>query len=227
MADTASPPNNSLQQQSSVTEANDVLQKSLHIGGKLSDPADRFRGKGTTFKAKLIGVEDVPESRGDQMCQEAILKLQAIVKASGEHKTKIIINVSLEGLKIIELLTGTILHTHPVHLISFIARDLTDRRAFGYIFGVEEGKHQFFGIKTQKAAELLVLALRDLFQVVYEMKKKEMESAKTQQAQQPQSQPEEVYAVPNNRPVAQQTPTRQQHPQPQTGTRQHAPDVRT
>lgn len=69
-------------------------------------------------------------------------------------------------------------HEHPVHRISFIARDLTDRRAFGYIFGAGEGKHSFFGIKTAKIAEHLVLALRDLFQVVYDMKKQEIEAAK-------------------------------------------------
>ena len=74
-------------------------------------------------------------------------------------------------------------HEHSVHRISFIARDLTDRRAFGYIFGAGEGKHKFFGIKTAKIAEHLVLALRDLFQVVYDQKKKEMEEAKKRQAE--------------------------------------------
>ena len=62
--------------------------------------------------------------------------------------------------------------------ISFIARDPTDRRAFGYVLGLGGGKHKFFGIKTAKIAEHVVLALRDLFQVVYDMKKKEIEEAK-------------------------------------------------
>ena len=72
----------------------------------------------------------------------------------------------------------TVLYQHSVDKISFIARDQTDRRAFGYVLGIGSGKHQFFGIKTAKAAEATVLALRDLFQVVYEMKKKEIEEAK-------------------------------------------------
>lgn len=38
-------------------------------------------------------------------------------------------------------------HEHPVNKISFIARDVTDNRAFGYVCGAE-GQHQFFAIKT-------------------------------------------------------------------------------
>lgn len=38
-------------------------------------------------------------------------------------------------------------HEHPVNKISFIARDVTDNRAFGYVCG-GEGQHQFFAIKT-------------------------------------------------------------------------------
>lgn len=48
--------------------------------------------------------------------------------------------------------TGDSLYHHPVHKISFIAQDMTDSRAFGYIFGSPESGHRFFGIKTDKAA---------------------------------------------------------------------------
>ena len=55
---------------------------------------------------------------------------------------------------------------------------MTDSRAFGYIFGSPDCGHRFFGIKTDKAASQVVLAMRDLFQVVFELKKKEIELAK-------------------------------------------------
>ena len=45
----------------------------------------------------------------------------------------------------------TVLHTHAVHRISFISRDVSDNRAFGYIYGPGDGTHKFFGIKTEKA----------------------------------------------------------------------------
>ena len=57
------------------------------------------------------------------------------------------------------------LHHHPVHKISFIAQDMTDTRAFGYIFGSPDAGHKFFGIKTEKTASQVVIAMRDLFQV--------------------------------------------------------------
>ena len=34
------------------------------------------------------------------------LLLQAIVKASGQHKQKIVINITLEGIKLIDLMTA-------------------------------------------------------------------------------------------------------------------------
>ena len=72
------------------------------------------------------------------------------------------------------------LYHHPVHKISFIAQDMTDSRAFGYIYGSPENGHRFFGIKTEKAAGAVVVSMRDLFQVVFELKKKEMDEAKRQ-----------------------------------------------
>lgn len=48
-------------------------------------------------------------------------------------------------------------HEHVVNKISFIARDVTDNRAFGYVCGAE-GQHQFFAIKT--AQQVMTLADR-------------------------------------------------------------------
>lgn len=55
---------------------------------------------------------------------------------------------------------------------------MSDSRAFGYIYGSPENGHKFFGIKTDKAASQVVIVMRDLFQAVFTMKKKEIELAK-------------------------------------------------
>lgn len=57
---------------------------------------------------------------------------------------------------------------------------MADNRAFGYIYGSPENGHRFFGIKTEKQAGQVVVAMRDLFQVVFELKKKEIDEAKEQ-----------------------------------------------
>ncbi|XP_074851727.1 disabled homolog 2 isoform X2 [Carettochelys insculpta] len=140
----------------------------------------RFKGDGVRYKAKLIGIDDVPEARGDKMSQDSMMKLKGMAVAArsqGQHKQRIWVNISLSGIKIIDEKTGVIEHEHPVNKISFIARDVTDNRAFGYVCG-GEGQHQFFAIKTAQQAEPLVVDLKDLFQVIYNLKKKEEEDKK-------------------------------------------------
>ena len=57
-------------------------------------------GEGQMFKGKLIGVLEVQEARGDRMCQDALQELKTAIKASGEHKQKILIHIAVDGLKI-------------------------------------------------------------------------------------------------------------------------------
>ena len=146
-----------------------------------NDPS-RFLGEGITFKAKLIGILEVSEARGDKMCQDALNDLKTAIRAAGEHKQRITISISIDGLKLRDEKTGVIiqyyfyikfktttiinfiniffsffsfqdcLYHHPVHKISFIAQDMSDSRAFGYIFGSPDTGHRFFGIKTDKTA---------------------------------------------------------------------------
>ncbi|KAJ8972880.1 hypothetical protein NQ317_015785 [Molorchus minor] len=135
----------------------------------------RFLGDGVSFKAKLIGILEVSEARGDRMCQEALSDLKMAIRAAGEHKQRITINIAIDGLRLRDEKTGDSLYHHPVHKISFIAQDMTDSRAFGYIFGSPDTGHRFFGIKTDKAASQ---QCEIFFQVVFALKKKEIELAK-------------------------------------------------
>lgn len=139
-----------------------------------------------SFKAKLIGILEVSEARGDRMCQAALADLKMAIRAAGEHKQRITVQISIDGLRLRDEKTGVIKqypiqiyrlpffilinktiisfitknwnffqdcqYHHPVHKISFIAQDMSDSRAFGYIFGSPDMGHRFFGIKTDKAA---------------------------------------------------------------------------
>lgn len=130
-------------------------------------------GEGVSFKAKLIGILEVAEARGDRMCQDALADLKMAIRAAGEHKQRITINIAIDGLRLRDEKTGDCLYHHLVHKISFIAQDMTDPRAFGYIFGSPDTGHRFFGIKTDKAASQVVECIRDLFQVVFALKNRE------------------------------------------------------
>lgn len=38
----------------------------------------RFQDDGVRYKAKLIGIDDVPEARGDKMSQDSMMKLKVL-----------------------------------------------------------------------------------------------------------------------------------------------------
>ncbi|XP_067846406.1 DAB adaptor protein 1a isoform X3 [Heptranchias perlo] len=175
----------------------------------------RFKGDGIRYKAKLIGVDEVSAARGDKLCQDSMMKLKGIAagaRSKGEHKQRIFLTISFGGIKIFDEKTGAMQHHHAVHEVSYIAKDITDHRAFGYICG-KEGNHRFVAIKTSQAAEPVILDLRDLFQLIYELKlreEKEKMAQKDKQCEQavyqvPTSQQKEgVYDVPKSQPIINQ-----------------------
>lgn len=101
-----------------------------------------------------------------------------------------------------------LLHHHSVHEISYIAKDTRDHRAFGYVCG-KEGHHKFVAIKTAQSvsvspatgkkresawknqcfcvpvqAEPLIIDLRDLFTLIYDIKQREEMEKKAQKDKQ-------------------------------------------
>ncbi|XP_054645405.1 DAB adaptor protein 1a isoform X6 [Dunckerocampus dactyliophorus] len=146
----------------------------------------RFKGDGVRYKAKLIGLDEVTAARGDKLCQDSMMKLKGIAAAArskGEHKQKVFLTVSFGGIKIFDEKSGVLQHHHAVHEISYIAKDITDHRAFGYVCG-KEGHHRFVAIKTAQSAEPVILDLRDLFQLIYEIKQREEMEKKAQKDKQ-------------------------------------------
>ncbi|KAM6938070.1 disabled homolog 1 isoform 3-T3 [Lycodopsis pacificus] len=146
----------------------------------------RFKGDGVRYKAKLIGLDEVTAARGDRLCQDSMMKLKGIAAAArskGDHKLKVFLTVSFGGIKIYDEKSGVLQHHHAVHEISYIAKDITDHRAFGYVCG-KEGNHRFVAIKTAQSAEPVILDLRDLFQLIYEIKQREEMEKKAQKDKQ-------------------------------------------
>lgn len=83
-----------------------LISNNSHLFPTEKVPANRFEGEGVDFKAKLIGHEEVSEPRGDKICTDTMNKLKFIaqqnLRGSGIHKQRIILNINLEGLQILE-----------------------------------------------------------------------------------------------------------------------------
>ncbi|XP_042353484.1 complement component C8 beta chain-like [Plectropomus leopardus] len=146
----------------------------------------RFRGDGVRYKAKLIGIDEVTAARGDKLCQDSMMKLKGMAssaRSKGEHKQRVFLTVSFGGIKIYCERSGVLMHHHSVHEISYIAKDTRDHRAFGYVCG-KEGHHKFVAIKTAQSAEPLIIDLRDLFTLIYDIKQREEMEKKAQKDKQ-------------------------------------------
>uniref|UniRef100_A0AAY3ZVB6 Complement C8 beta chain n=1 Tax=Denticeps clupeoides TaxID=299321 RepID=A0AAY3ZVB6_9TELE len=162
-----------------------TLRKELRRRGQDRSEAGlirRFRGDGVRYKAKLIGIDEVSAARGDKLCQDSMMKLKGIAataRSKGEHKQRVFLTVSFGGIKIYDERSGVLQYHHAVHEISYIAKDTRDHRAFGYVCG-KEGNHKFVAIKTGHSAQPLILDLRDLFTLVYEIRQREEVEKKAQ-----------------------------------------------
>ncbi|KAI7691487.1 Protein disabled [Sarcoptes scabiei] len=142
---------------------------------------NKFNDEGIMFQGKLIGHEYVAEARGEQMCQQSLKKLKIIQKAVGGHKQKINLFIAFNGIKIVDSFTNETLFHHTVPQISFISRDETDTRAFGYVFGNSQTGHQFIGIKTKKEAMVVMSTIGQLFAITLKRKKTSEEAATVNQ----------------------------------------------
>ncbi|CAF1246431.1 unnamed protein product [Rotaria sordida] len=130
--------------------------------------AKKFEGEGLPFKAKLIGMEDLSIDRDEKICLDSMFKLKAVVRARGEHKQKVQLTLTMSAVKVIDETTKAQIATHEIERISFVVIDPRDTRAFGYIYNTSDDRHQFWAIKTERAAAATVLALKELFELAFE-----------------------------------------------------------
>lgn len=73
---------------------------------------------------------------------------QILQRGLGGHKRKVHLFISFDGIKIRDANTSELLYHHSVPQISFISRDESDTRAFGYVFGSSSTGHQFIAFKV-------------------------------------------------------------------------------
>ncbi|KAM7388012.1 hypothetical protein PAMP_024216 [Pampus punctatissimus] len=79
-----------------------------------SETTSRFHGDGVRYKAKLIGVDPVPNAHGDKMCWDSMMKLKAV------------------------------LCDHETSKISSLTKDESDPRALAYIYPQQDTYSLFY-----------------------------------------------------------------------------------
>ena len=162
----------------SLQSSTDNVKRQTSESATSSDP-QRFT-TGVIIKGKFIGCEDVKEETGDEICQTSMIKLKAVVIAKKEHKQRISIKVTLEGLEILDEKSNVSMYKHSVNRISYIARDVNDARAIGYIYKNSANSFQYFAIKTERQAQEFFNTLRDLFEAVLELRNSKKTEVKSE-----------------------------------------------
>ncbi|KAF6734434.1 Disabled-like protein 2 [Oryzias melastigma] len=136
--------------------------------GELADSMSRFHGDGVRYRAKLIGLDPVPDSQGEKMCWDSMMKLkglEAVARRQGKHKQKIWLKISSSGLKIVEERTGYLLHDQDKSRISSLTKDTSDPRALAYVYHHEDS-YVLFYIKTANLADPVLLDIKEVCQQV-------------------------------------------------------------
>ncbi|XP_028258994.1 disabled homolog 2-like isoform X2 [Parambassis ranga] len=131
-----------------------------------SDSASRFQGDGVRYKAKLIGMDPVPDAEGEKMCWDSMMKLkgcEAAARKQGKHKPRVWLKISSTGLKIVDERTAAVLFDHDRSRISSLTKDESDPRALAYIYQHED-TYTLFYIKMANLADPVLADVREVCQ---------------------------------------------------------------
>jgi len=125
-------------------------------------------------------VEELGSNVGDKMkmSEDALERLKAELASTKEHKTRITVDVSIEGIRVMEEKSRRLLYFHKAHQLVFIAFDVKEPRGCGYIADTGD-KYHFIGIKSmEKSSANLVGALQELIALSFEVKVQQLMKAK-------------------------------------------------
>ncbi|XP_014878040.1 disabled homolog 2-like isoform X2 [Poecilia latipinna] len=136
--------------------------------GPVLDTRSRYEGDGVRYKAKLIGLDPVPDSQGEKMLLDSMMKLKGFevsARKQGQHKMRIWLKISSSGLKILDERTGIVLHDHDRSRISSVTKDKSDPRALAYIYRHEDAYILFY-IKAGHQADPIILDIMEVCRCV-------------------------------------------------------------
>ncbi|MFH4979978.1 hypothetical protein AB6A40_006687 [Gnathostoma spinigerum] len=152
-----------------------------YIGGSSNNkrwihPSDILLNGRVEYSLKMLGFTEVSEPKGTQVVRDAIRAIRfqlqvnrGITGHSGAKLKKVDLQISVDGLTVIDSKTKMILHKYPLHKISFCADDKQDKRVFSFIANADgPRKHECFVFLSEKLAEQITLTVGEAFDLAYQ-----------------------------------------------------------
>lgn len=126
-----------LKKNSKSASVSDASEPAASTSSAIAVDDEKRFSDGVRFKGKLVGIEPVMAPRGEKMCHNALKNLRLLRRSTSSHKQRITININLNGVQLLDQKTNDLVANHVINLISYITRDITDNRTFGYVYGKE------------------------------------------------------------------------------------------
>uniref|UniRef100_A0A914YEP1 PID domain-containing protein n=1 Tax=Panagrolaimus superbus TaxID=310955 RepID=A0A914YEP1_9BILA len=158
-----------------------TLRKSASNHSALKDPQARWIHpsqaliRGTVeYVVKMLGFTEVSEAKGAHVIRDAIhaIRFQHQVSVSTSNTPqkphKVEIHINIRGVQVIDFKSKKVLHTHPLHKISFCADDKEDKRVFAYIANNDKNKHMCYLFLSDKNAEQITLTIGEAFDLAFQ-----------------------------------------------------------
>lgn len=143
------------------------------------------RAGNCSFQVKYLGCLEVFESRGMQICEEALKQLRNSTRKS----QRAVLHISGDGLRVVDATSSQLIVDQTIEKVSFCAPDRNHDRGFSYI--CRDGAtrrwlcHGFIAVR--ESGERLSHAVGCSFQICLEKKQKRDRDIASSQAPLPQS----------------------------------------
>ncbi|XP_055070990.1 PTB domain-containing engulfment adapter protein 1 isoform X6 [Misgurnus anguillicaudatus] len=123
------------------------------------------------YNVKFLGNTEVDQPKGTEVVRDAVRKLKFqrhIKKSEGQKTPKVELQISIYGVKILDLKSKEVQYNCQLHRISFCADDKTDKRIFTFICkDSESNKHLCYVFDSEKCAEEITLTIGQAFDLAY------------------------------------------------------------
>jgi len=135
-----------------------------------------------SYTVRFLGKVEVAEQKGIDIIRGALHKLtfqKQIKQSEGVKPKKVILNININCISLIEYKTKVQLLSVPLQNISFCSDDKKDKHLFSFIAKIDS-THYCFGFESANEANNITLTIGQAFDVAYEeyMKVKKVEETR-------------------------------------------------